>query len=317
MDTIDLSQKSQSKYFCEACKYKTHNKYDYEKHLGTRKHGNTMKYNDKNAKVAHDAKPHVFACGCGKKYPYKASLFNHKKKCDFEECLPCTDLVNASAGSSSAADSSSDVVDNKELKELVCKLLTENYEIRNTVMKENKELRDQLNEILPKIGNNTVNNNQRLNIQVFLNEKCKDAINMNDFIKSIEISFEQLDFTKKNGLGSGLSNAIVENMNKLGVYKRPMHCTDVKRETVYIKDENKWEKDTDKTKIKKAIKNASNKNYSALKTWKTENPDFLENDLKQDFFAHTISEIGKPLHKVDDKIVKNLCKETYVKNIAY
>jgi len=102
-------------------------------------------------------------------------------------------------------------------------------------------------------------------------------------------------------------------MKRLSLYERPLHCTDIKRETLYIKDENKWKKDNGREKIKKAIKNASHKNYCALQQWKKDNPDFMENEIKKDYFTNVVSEIGKPLEKVDDKIIKNLCKETYVK----
>ena len=170
--------------------------------------------------------------------------------------------------------------------------------------------------MIPKIGNNITNNtqNNKFNINVFLNEKCKDAINMTDFVKSIEVSLQQLDFTKKNGLANGLSKTIMDNINKLSLYERPLHCTDVKRETLYIKDENEWSKDANKEKIKKAIKKASGKNYNALQDWKTENPDFLINDSKTDYFTKTITVIGKSGDATEDKIIKNLCKETYIKD---
>ena len=206
-------------------------------------------------------------------------------------------------------------------EELVLKLINESNEIRNTLIKENQELRNQISEMIPKLAvtnvtnnnNNTTNNNQKFNIQVFLNEQCKDAINMSDFIKSIEVSLEQLDFTTNNGLANGLSKTIMDNMNKLSVYERPLHCTDVKRETLYIKEDDKWEKDKDKSKIKHAIKKASNKNYNALKTWKEENPDFQDSESKQHYFAHTISTIGKPVQSVDEKVIKKICSNTYLK----
>jgi hypothetical protein len=136
---------------------------------------------------------------------------------------------------------------------------------------------------------------------------------MNDFVKSIEISSENLDFTKQKGLAEGLSNAIVENMNKLSVYQRPMHCTDTKRETLYIKDDNNWSKDGAKEKLKNVINKASSKNYNALMEWKTLNPDFMNNEVKTDYFTKTISTIGKATSSIDDKVIKLLCKEIYVK----
>ena len=209
------------------------------------------------------------------------------------------------------------------MKDVVIKLITENNDIKNTLIKENEELRkqlkvqsEQITDMIPRIGNNNCNNiKQKFNINVFLNEQCKDAININDFIKSIYVSPDQLDYTNAKGLADGLSNTIMENMNKLSLYERPVHCTDAKRETLYIKHDDTWEKDKDKSQIKKAIKKASNKNYEALQNWKKENPDYMENDDKKDYFVHVISTIGKPTDIIDEKVIKKICTETHVKNV--
>ena len=201
--------------------------------------------------------------------------------------------------------------------DLIIKLINDNNELKNVIVDQQAQLgkqQEQISELIPKVGNNNNTQNNKFNINVFLNEKCKDAINMTDFVKSIQVSIEQLDFTKQNGLANGLSKTIMDNMNKLSVFERPMHCTDVKRETLYIKDEDEWGKDNNKEKIKKAIKKASGKNYNALQDWKTENPDFLINDSKTDYFTKTITTIEKPTETIDTKVIKNLCKETYIKD---
>ena len=295
------------KFVCEKCDYKSNKKYDYNRHILTAKH---TRITLDNEKTLFDEK--MYKCECSKEFKYSSGLSKHKKKCTFNNQI---------------IEYNQDVTpnDNKELKGLVCKLITENNEIKNTIIKEhnelikeNKELRAQVSELIPKVGNNNttnnIQNNNKLSINVFLNEKCKDAINMKDFIKSIEISLEHLDFTNKKGLADGLSKSIIDNMNKLSVYERPLHCTDIKRETLYIKDDNEWSKDSSKEKIKHAIKKASSKNYNALQEWKTENPDFMENDLKQEYFTKTITTIGKSVENIDTKVIKNLCKETYVKD---
>jgi len=294
----NLGQKSHQNFICEKCNFNTSHKSKYDRHLNTGKH---------KILTSTDEKRHntLFICECGKSYKYRQSLSVHKKKCEFiknnnniDSILPLVKDTNS----------------NEELKSLVCKLINENNEIKNSIMKENNELRAQVSELIPKVGNNnTINNNQKLNINIFLNEQCKDALNMNEFIKSIEISLEQLDYTKKNGLALGLSNAIVENMNKLSLYERPMHCTDIKRETLYIKEQDKWSKDENKEKIKNAIKKASGKNYNALQKWKSNNPDFINNDLKQEDFSSMVSTIGKLSEEIDNRIIKSLCKETYIK----
>ena len=293
-------------FSCEICNYNTSRKSQFDRHLLTAKHKNNEKYNHLELKSS-DFSNNVcnFSCICGKMYPYRSSLYNHKKKCIFIKNNNENNLIlNVKENNDT----------NEDLKNLVCTLIKENNEIKNSIMKENNELRAQVNELIPKVGNNnTINNNQKLNINIFLNEQCKDALNMNDFIKSINISLEQLDFTKKNGLALGLSNAIVENMNKLSLYERPMHCTDIKRETLYIKEEDKWTKDENKEKIKNAIKKASGKNYNALQNWKSNNPDFINDDLKQEDFTNIISTIGKLSEEIDNRIIKSLCKETYIK----
>ena len=232
-----------------------------------------------------------FECICGKKYKYKQGLSYHKSRCmiKYKESVQ--------------EDLSQEGLSQEFVLDVIKKQQDQITELTNTIK-----------EMAPLINSNTINNNQKFNINVFLNEQCKDALNMSDFIKSLEVSLEQLSFTKNNGLAAGLSKTIIENMNKLSLYERPLHCTDVKRETLYIKDDDKWTKDASKDKIKNVIKKTCNKNYDALVNWKNDNPDFTNDDLKQDYFSHTLSTIGKSNEKVDTKVIKTICKETYVKD---
>ena len=166
-----------------------------------------------------------FVCECGKAYPYRASLYNHKKKCIFinekHENIEKNEIICETSNNQLTLTN-----------ELIIGLINDNKEMRNIIMKQ----QNQISELIPKVGNNNNTINQKFNIQVFLNEKCKDAINMSDFVKSIQVSLQQLDFTKQNGLVNGLTNVIIENMNKLGLYQRPIHCK--KSESVYIKEDN-------------------------------------------------------------------------------
>ena len=279
--------KNPQKYFCEKCNYITCNKKDYAKHLATQKHQIVTFSDQKSPKIPL----REFVCECGKKYKYKQGLSYHKKRCD---------LCNST---------------NEKTGDIEVSNITE-----NTIIKELKDIivyqQKQISELIPRVGNNntTHTQNNKFNINVFLNEKCRDAINMSDFIKTIAVSMQQLDFTKENGLANGLSRTIIDNINKLSIYERPLHCTDVKRETLYIKEEDKWEKDESQEKIKKAIKNASCKNYNALQDWKEKNPDFMDNEEKSDYFTNTIRIIGKTDNTTEEKIIKNLCKETYIKD---
>jgi len=284
--------KNPKKFNCEFCDYNTFNKKDYNKHLQTLKHKKLSNSDTivTNSDINGDkSQIIIFECICGKKYKYRQGLSHHKSKCMFKDKESITQNLSQ-----------------EFVLDVIKKQQDQITELTNTI----KNMAPLINS---NITNNTQNNNQKFNINVFLNEQCKDAINMSDFIKSLHITIEQLDFTKQNGLVQGLSKSIIENMNKLSIYERPMHCTDSKRETLYIKEDNEWKKDINKEKIKGAIKKASSKNFNALMDWKTLNPDYMNNEDKTDYFTKTISTIGKSSESIDEKVIKNLCKETYVK----
>ena len=284
-------------FYCNLCHYKCLKKYHFERHLLTEKHkkfqndDQIMTNDDQNGQKGQII---LFTCECGKKYKYKQGLSVHKKKCDFL-------LHEATDTSNNQLTLSNDVI---------MKLLNDNQELKNIIFKQ----QEQISELIPKVGNtnNTINN--KFNINVFLNEQCKDAINLSDFIKSLHVTLEQLDFTNKNGLADGISKTIIDNMSKLSIYERPMHCTDVKRETLYIKENNAWSKDKAKEKVKSVIKKTSSKNFNALMDWKTLNPEFMKSEDKTDYFTKTISTIGKSTDSIDEKVIKKLCKEIYVKD---
>jgi hypothetical protein len=293
-------------FYCDLCYYKCIKKTNFYKHLTTEKHkkrvnDDQIRKNDdqKVAKVAQ----HLFTCECGKKYKYKQGLSVHKKKCNF--------ILGKTSDSSNNPLALSD--------DVVLKLLNDNQELRNIIVHQQEQIfkqQEQFSELIPKASttiNNTINNNQKFNINVFLNEKCRDALNITDFIKSIKISIEQLDAIKTTGMMQGLSSAIMTNLNSLSVYERPIHCTDIKRETLYIKDDNQWECDRDKTRIKTAIKQIAGKPYAPLQEWIVQNPDFKEVDEKQDYVANVLSTIGKPIDNIDKKIIKNVCAITFIK----
>lgn len=314
--TYQKMQKSDPMFFCEFCNFKCSNKFNYNKHLMTRKHEiltNSQKKMQKNALP-------LFVCECGAEYKHKQSLYNHKKKCikiNLE-----TDSVESNQEKKNIHDiQCKETNDNSTISnDLILKLLIENNDIKQTLIKENQELKNhieqqsrQIDELIPKIGSNNNTFKQKFNINMFLNDRCKDALNIDEFIKSIQISIQQLDFIKNEGIETGISNVILDNINKLGMYKRPLHCTDTKREIIYIKDQNEWERDSDKIKIKKAIRDVSDKQYYALKEWIDENPDYQKVEDKQEYFVKTLSIIGEDTKTIDEKVIKRLCNSTYIK----
>ena len=271
------SVKSANNFYCEKCDYKSCRKNDFNKHLQSKKHNaqNGSKMLMENS---------LYICNCNKKYKHIQSFNRHKKKCE--------------------GDKKEDIVlipDNKDdMKDLVFKLINENQELRKTIT-----------EMIPKMGNNNNNLKQKFNINVFLNEKCKDALSMDEFIDKIEISMKNLLTTKEKGQTQGISNIIMENMNKLSLYERPLHCTDKKRETLYVKN-NEWEKDENKEYINKALKKVEKKQLKNIQLWLDAHPNYMNCSNQQDEFAELLRECGKSIDDNREKIIKNLCNQVYL-----
>jgi hypothetical protein len=320
--TYTILQKNANIFRCETCDFVTGNKFNYLKHLDTRKH-KTLTKTDTN--LAKDATPN-FVCLCGKSYKHRQSLYAHKKVCFKKDVvIGETALEHSNVNENSIINNNNNINnvnninnENNDFKDLVCKMMTENNEIKAMLIKENQELRSQIKELIPKVGNNnTITNNNinnKFNIQIFLNEQCKDAINIKDFIESIKISLQQLEQIQNKGLVDGLATAILENIGRLSLYERPIHCTDIKRETLYIKHDDIWEKDETKQNIKKAIKELSHKPYSTLKEWLDNNPNYMDDENKQNYFIQTTRSLGQKCESIDTKVIKKICINTYIKD---
>jgi hypothetical protein len=317
--TTNFTEKNRTYYSCELCDFISCDKKDYGRHILTAKHVSRVVI-QQNTTVLQPflrKKPHrgSFTCECGKTYAYRASLYNHKKKCT-------NDAANDDANSESDTPNNEMVLhdnitdDPKTYKELVIKLLEEhakkdalNEKLTGIIEEQNK----QISNLIPKVGNgnNTYIQNNKFNIQIFLNEKCKDAISMNDFIKSIDVTIPNLLTTLDKGLPDGITNIFIENINKLPLCERPLHCTDPKRETLYIKNDT-WEKDDDKTKIKDAIKQVSMKQTKNVQKWNDANPDFMEDPKLQETFIKLVQAATGDVTTKNDKIINNLCKKVYI-----
>ena len=278
--------KNAKNYECVLCNFKCSKKSNFVTHLSTLKHKRLQNNDNGSAEIIK------YICECGKEYKYRQGLYTHKKTC---KGINKKDNV---------------LPDNKdEMKELVLKLINQNSELQKTI-----------HEMIPNMGNNNNSNNnntnikQKFNINVFLNEKCKDALSMDEFIDKIEVSMKNLLTTKEKGQVYGISNIIMENMNKLSLYERPLHCTDKKRETLYVKN-NKWEKDDNKEHINKALKKVESKQLKNLNVWLEEHPNYMNNSLEQEEFAKLMSECGKSIDDGREKIIKKLCDNVYIEKI--
>jgi hypothetical protein len=196
-------------------------------------------------------------------------------------------------------------------KEMFMSLLKDNQEM----MKMIKSLSEnQLTTPQNIINNNNITNNQ-FNLNIFLNEKCKDALNMSEFIDSLKITLDDLLFSKNNGITRGVTDIMMKKLKELDIYKRPIHCTDIKRDTMYIKDEDKWHKDNNHDMFKNTIIKVANKERSALQLWEIENPDWMETEQKQIQYLTMVRSICEPIETYSNyerKIVKNIGKEILV-----
>lgn len=270
-----------------------------------------------------------FICECGREYKHRSSLCKHRLTCIFLIKQNLNNIINEDKVTiiDNKLQPTKNIEEKDDLsKDLIVKVLKENSDIKDILVKQFETMQNQqralenqqqqLQELIPKVGNNnTVNNvKQKFNINIFLNEQCRDAINIDDFIKQINISMDNLELTKNKGLSEGLSNLLIENINKLSVYERPLHCTDSKRDTLYIKDNNVWEKDDDKSKIKAVLKDLSNMQYKNVKQWIDANPDYMDNPEKQEYFIDLVRRCSSNLEDIDNKVIKRICNNINIKD---
>ena len=283
-----------SKFYCEICDYGTSKKSSYNDHLNSKKHLKSTSVNQILPKICSQ-----FICvNCNKKYKDNSGLWRHKKK-----CIITDDVYNENI------DNEEDIkILNNEPsdKEIIMLLIKENNELKNMMMK-----------VIENGTNNTIHtnsHNKAFNLNFFLNETCKNAMNITDFVDSIKLQLNDLMDVGELGYVEGISKIIVKNLNDLDETERPIHCTDKKRETFYIKDQDKWEKDDEeRKKIKNTIKKVVNKNIRMLPLFKENFPDY--NDSKShrsdQYSKIVIESMISDLDK-DEKIIKNICKATSI-----
>ena len=288
------SPKLAYKFFCESCNYKCCKQNEYNKHMLTNKH-KTLQHPTSIEKT--------YTCNCGKIYKHSSTLYTHKKRCQLVITSPTSE---------------------KELrdteptdKELIMILIKENTELKTMMMEQHTSTQNMMMEVIKTGTHNTTNtnsHNKTFNLQFFLNETCKDAMNITDFVNSIQLQLSDLVRVGESGYVDGISNIIIKNLKQLDVTKRPVHCTDKKREVLYVKDANKWEKeDTENKIIRTAIKKVSHKNILMLPKFKDAHPDCSKSDSKysDQYNKITIESFGGPGDddsKKEDKIIKNISK---------
>jgi hypothetical protein len=264
----------------------------------------------KSQKVAQ----HNMCCKCKKKYNTRAGLWKHDKKCNIHKNIIVNDtVINDNCGNH-------DKETNQVItKDMFMELINDNKEMMKII----KDQQEQIKCMIPKIGNttnNTTNNNtmNNFNLNVFLNEHCKDALNISDFIDSLKITLEDLLFSKTNGISRGITDIMIKGLKELDIHKRPIHCTDIKRDIMYIKDEDKWSKDENHEMMKNTIVKIADKERTALQQWAIDNPDWMETERKQLDYLKMVRSICEPIENYDNyerKIIKNLGKEVQLTDI--
>jgi hypothetical protein len=302
------SEDHKTDYYCEICDYTCSLKQHLKQHFLSKRH-KTRVFNNVENSVNNTTK-NSFICDCGKEYRERSGLWKHKTK---GNCLKKTDNNQCE-------------FQNKQLEQI--KLTDDN--LISILIHQCKELRDENKELLGIIKNgthNVINNtnntnhtnshNKAFNLNFFLNETCKDAMNITDFVESIKLQLSDLERVGELGYVEGISNIIVKNLKDLDVTQRPVHCTDKKRETMYIKDEDKWEKDDEQKKMHKMVRKVADKNARMLPKFKEAHPDCLKSSSRfSDQYNKIIMEAmggrGDDDFEKEEKIIKRVSKEVIV-----
>jgi hypothetical protein len=320
----EKTQEISNLFSCLCCDYNTCVKKDYDKHLTTLKHKNRTvleHFRTEKSQNTEDSADKKYVCNyCEKEYGARNSLWYHKKKCPKISELQNMNFKDKDFTTTESRE------DMKLLTTLVIDVVKQNQELT----RQNNEFQKQMFDFMKNCNNNISNTNtsnshntnmnnshNKFNLQFFLNETCKDAMNIMDFVNSIQLQLSDLENVGKMGYIDGISNIIVKNLKALDVTQRPMHCSDLKRETMYVKDEDKWEKeDDDNKKLKRVIKCVANKNFQMIPEWKKKHPDCVYSDSKtsDEYNKMLIESVGGTLDTTlnETKIIKKIAKEVTI-----
>jgi len=289
-----LLVKISKKYHCEKCNYKTSRKYNMDLHINSMKHKNNQITTENNVYLVKTSKTHE-CINCNKLFNDRAGLWRHNKKCKH------------------ANDSDQNITNNNS----ECN----KNDLMNYLIKENQEFKNLLLEIVKKdtyTTNNTISNNKSFNLNLFLNETCKDAMNIMDFVDSIKLQLSDLERVGELGFVDGISNIIVNSLKELDITERPIHCTDKKREVIYVKDADKWEKeDAEKKNIRKVIKKVANKNIMLLQKFKEVHPDCgksasVFSDQYNKIIIESMGGSGDNDSEKEEKIIQKISKNVTI-----
>ena len=287
------------KFYCQKCNYGCNRKNMIEQHRRTKKH---------NGLFANNTSLNKYKCRCGKTYKHARNLNRHTQDC---MCISDDKISDDKISDDKIPGNISLSNDNAELKNMITTLITQN----NNILLENKEMLGLVKDMIPKIGSNNTTINNKFNLQFFLNERCKDAINMTEFVETLHLEMDDLDNTCQNGYISGVADIFVKRLKQLELHQRPIHCSDLKREVLYVKDNDTWERDNEEKKIKKAINVVAKKQIDKIKEWEQQNHNWTttEHGIKEYIeMVRNVTNTGGDDGRSDNKIIKTIAKEVII-----
>jgi hypothetical protein len=251
-------------FICQQCTYETERKCNWIKHIKTDKH--IKQIGKMPAKTAPKKPNTIYSCdSCGKQYKYLSGLSRHKIIC----------------GSTSSLE------DKEYIKNQQVQIQT----LQNLLEKSIENNKSTLNNIIPRIGNTTTNISNQMTINLFLNEECKNAMNLTDFVNQLHLSLDDLQYTKDNGYIKGITNIFVKNLVEMPINSRPIHCSDKKKLQFYVKDENKWEKDSQNEKIDKSINDITQRQIKKIKDWESDHPNWCSSDEQTSMYIDIVKTV--------------------------
>jgi hypothetical protein len=300
---------------CSFCNFKCYKNSDWARHLSTDKH--TRRKDGNKIELSETKKTAKYTCKCGKTYSANSGLWKHSKTCNLEEKQLNIDFSSKEELLFELLKQSKDTTDKDQ--NIIMMLIKENSEFKSMML----EQQNIMMEIVKNGTHNTTNNthtnshNKAFNLNFFLNETCKDAMNIMDFVDSIKVQLSDLEKVGEIGYVEGISNIIVKNLKELDVTQRPVHCTDKKRETMYIKDADKWEKDEERLKLHKVVRKVACKNQNLIPKFKEEHPDYnkYHSKFSDQYNKIVVESMGGPGDndfEKEEKIIKNISKQVFI-----
>tara|TARA_B100000683_G_scaffold103102_1_gene101783 strand:- start:2199 stop:3221 length:1023 start_codon:yes stop_codon:yes gene_type:complete len=311
------SSKSSKKYYCHFCDYTASQKSNYDKHLSSKKHQKRSLQNGiQSLQKVSKMETLAFSCKfCDKKYKTKGGMYKHMKKCKFKDMVSsksvniCEKVVKSSNSFDEKDERDLEIV---QLKNKIIEMKDDKIEMQSEIIKNLQSTNEKLTEICEEQMKNggTTNNfnncgNQNISIKVFLNENCKDALNLTDFVKNIKVTLEDLAYTKNNGYIDGVTNIIKKQLEDLKPTERPIHCSDKKRLKFYVKENDKWEKDEDNKKLDETIRNVKLKQTQTVTEWENANPNYRKDPKLRDEWMNIMAGIteGDTGNALKEKLV--------------